>query len=136
MWCRPPRHMSTPPLLPFMEGEGPQNWIPVLSSDGDHKPDWSRILHLAPAKNPNVRGVVLEGETVLLDLVTGQSFRLNAVGTALWEHCTGTATLEQIHHVVSARLESHVGDLREQMIACVVQWSHDGLLHRSDGPGR
>ena len=43
-----------------MEGEGPQNWIPVLSSDGDHKPDWSRILRLALAKNPKVPlGVVL-----------------------------------------------------------------------------
>ena len=29
-----------------------------------------------------------------------------------------------------------VGDLREQMIACVVQWSHDGLLHQPDGEGR
>jgi hypothetical protein len=93
-------------------------------------------MHLAPAKNPNVRGVVLAGETVLLDLVTGQSFRLNAVGTAVWEHCTGMATLEQIHHTISARLEGHVGDLREQMIACVVQWSHDGLLHEPDGTGR
>jgi hypothetical protein len=136
MWCRPPRHRSTPPLLPFMEEEGLHTTAPVLPSDGDHKPDWSRIMHLAPAKNPNVRGVVLEGETVLLDLVTGQSFRLNAVGTAVWEHCTGTATLEQIHHTISARLEGHVGDLREQMIACVVQWSHDGLLHEPDGTGR
>jgi hypothetical protein len=54
----------------------------------------------------------------------------------VWEHCTGTATLEQIHHTISARLEGHVGDLREQMIACVVQWSHDGLLHQPDGARR
>ena len=130
MWCRP-RPMSTPLLLPFMKGEGLQNGTSDLLRDGDPTPDWSRIMHLAPAKNPNVRGAVLGGETVLLDLVTGQSFRLNAVGTAVWERCTGSNTLEQIQHAVSAEL--HVGDLREQLIAYVVQWSHDGLLLQSDG---
>jgi hypothetical protein len=132
MWCRPPKHMPTSALLPFMEGEALPTGTPVLPGGGDQKPDRSRIMHLAPAQNPNVRGVVLDGETVLLDLVTGRSFRLNPVGTAVWEHCTGTATLQQIHHAISARLELPPGDLHEHMVACVVQRSHDGLLHPSD----
>ncbi len=93
-------------------------------------------MHLVPAQNPNVRGVVLDGETVLLDLVTGRSFRLNPVGTAVWEHCTGTATLQQIHQAISARLELPPGDLHEQMVAYVVQWSHDGLLRQSHSARR
>lgn len=136
MWCRPPRGSSTSAPLPFMEGDAVPIRTPVLPSGEDHTPDWSRIMNLVPAKNPNVRGVGLEGETVLFDLISRRSFRLNPVRAAVWEHCTGTATLQQIHHALSARLELPHGDLHEELIACIVQWSHDGLLHQSDGTGR
>jgi hypothetical protein len=131
MWCRPPRHLSSA-LLPFMEGEVLPNGPAPLCGEGDQPSDWSKIMGLAPVRNPNVRDVVLDGETVLFDLVTGRSFRLDALAAAVWEHCTGTATLQQIHQTVSVRLKLPLVGAHEQMVARVVQWSHDGLLHQSD----
>jgi Coenzyme PQQ synthesis protein D (PqqD) len=132
MWCRPRHTPARSALLPFTEGEALPSGTAVIASDGDKQPDWSRFSHLLPAQNPRVRSVRLDGETVLLDLGTGRCFRLNPVGTAVWEHCTGTATLQQIHHAVSVQLVLPPDDLHEQMVAYVVQWSHDGLLHPSD----
>jgi hypothetical protein len=135
VWCRPPRQSSTATPLPFMDGESESRGNPVLASDGDHRPDWTRIMDLTLARNPHVQAVVLGTETVLFDSARGRSVRLNAVGSVVWEHCTGTATLQQIHRAVSARLE-RLDDLREQILACVVQWSHDGLLDQPDRAGR
>jgi Coenzyme PQQ synthesis protein D (PqqD) len=138
MWCgcRPPSESSGSAPQPFsvMDAEVISSETPVPSADAAG-PDWSRIMRLVPQQSVSVQGVTLEGETVLFDLATGRSYRLNAVGTAVWEQCTGTATLHQIHHSVSTRLVLPLDHVHAHMMACVMQWSHDGLL-RTDGKSR
>ncbi len=96
-------------------------------------PDWSRIMCLKPAQKATVHGVTLDGETVLFDPATGRSYRLNALGAAVWEHCTGTASLHQIHHSVATRLAMPLEHVHAHMMACIMQWSHDGLLNTATG---
>jgi hypothetical protein len=91
--------------------------------------DLSRIMGLKPVKNATVQGVTLDGETVLFDVATGRSYRLNALGTAVWELCTGNASLHVIHHSVATRLALPVEHAHAHVMACVLQWSHDGLLN-------
>lgn len=85
-------------------------------------------MRLVPVPHPKIQGVTLGGETVLLDLRTGRSYRLNAVGTAIWEQCTGSATLQEIHRAVSARLQVSIEQVHDEVMSFIAQWSHDGLL--------
>lgn|SRR5512146_240067 len=90
--------------------------------------DWGRLRELVPVIHPKVQGVALEGETVLFDLRTGRSYRLNRVGTAIWEQCSGTATLEEIHRSVCAHLNLSLERVHDHVLSFVAQWSHEGLL--------
>jgi len=86
------------------------------------------MMRLVPVPHPKIQGVALGGETILLDLRTGRSYRLNVVGTAIWEQCTGAATLQEIHRAVSVRLQMSIEQVHERVMSFIAQWSHDGLL--------
>jgi coenzyme PQQ synthesis protein D (PqqD) len=90
--------------------------------------DWDKLMRLVPVPHPKIHGVALEGETILFDLRTGRSYRLNPVGTAIWEQCTGTATLHEIDRAVCARLNLSLEQVHDDVVSFVAQWSHDGLL--------
>ncbi|WP_455388805.1 PqqD family protein [Petrachloros mirabilis] len=93
-----------------------------------HEAHWGKMMQLVPIPHPKIQGVELGGETVLWDLRTGRSYRLNAVGTAIWEQCTGSATLQEIHRAVSVRLQMSIEQVHERVMLFIAQWSHDGLL--------
>jgi hypothetical protein len=80
--------------------------------------------------------VALEGETVLCDFGSGRLSQLDPVATAVWERCTGAASLHEIHHAVSAQLDLPLDHVHEHMVSCIVQWSHDGLVAQPDKAGR
>jgi coenzyme PQQ synthesis protein D (PqqD) len=90
--------------------------------------DWGKLMRLVPVQNPKIHGVALEGETILFDLRTGRSYRLNYVGGAIWKQCTGTATLHEIHRAVCAQLNLSHERVHDDVVSFVAQWSHDGLL--------
>ncbi len=117
-----PQPFSTP------DGEAVVTALSVQQEVALQDEEWRKMMRLVPVPHPKVQGVALEGETVLFDLRTGRSYRLNSTGTAIWELCTGTATLHEIHRALCARLNLSVERGHDDVVAFVVQWSHDGLL--------
>ena len=92
-------------------------------------PDKQRQLMAAvPCPNPNVQGTTLDGETVLLDLSTGRYYTLNRVGTAMWERCTGSQSLQDIHASLCARFEASSERIADDLLALVTNLGHEGLL--------
>lgn len=94
---------------------------------GNQDSHW-QLLQTVPQPSPNVQGTTLEGETVLLDLSTGRYYTLNRVGTAIWECCTGTQSLENIHATLCARFEASSERIADDLLALVTHLGHEGLL--------
>ena len=121
-------------MAPFTEPD------PVLETAGGypgpqpHTGDegWGKLMQLVPVQSSHVQGAAFDGETVLFDLRTGRSYRLNSIGTAVWERCTGTATLHEIHRAVCASLSLPMEGLHEDVVTFVAQWSHDGLVSQAE----
>ena len=93
--------------------------------------DWTKLMRLVPRRKPDVHGMTLDGETVLLDLSTGRSYRLNSVGTAVWEQCDGSATLFDIQSVLRSRCALSPERAHDEVVSLVLQLGHDGLLSQS-----
>lgn len=93
--------------------------------------DWTKLMCLVPRRKPDVYGMTLDGETVLLDLSTGRSYRLNSVGTAVWEQCDGSATLFDIQAVLRSRCALSPERAHGEVVSLVLQLGYDGLLSQS-----
>jgi hypothetical protein len=87
-----------------------------------------QLMATVPCPNPNVQGTTLDGETVLLDLSTGRYYTLNRVGTAIWERCTGSQSLQDIHASLCAKYEAASDRINDDLLALVTQLGHEGLL--------
>ena len=87
-----------------------------------------QLMATVPQPNPNVQGTTLEGETVLLDLSTGRYYTLNRVGTAIWEHCTGKESLQDIHSTLCEQFEASSERIADDLLALVTQLGHERLL--------
>lgn len=87
-----------------------------------------QLMHAVPQPNPNVQGTTLDGETVLLDLSSGRYYTLNRVGTAMWEHCTGKKSLQEIHATLCARFDASSERIADDLVALVTHLGHEGLL--------
>jgi Coenzyme PQQ synthesis protein D (PqqD) len=138
MWCgcRPMTQFGDAAPQPFSTQDGDKEAEARSASVNDVRgeADWSKMMRWVPVPHPKIQGVAVGGETVLLDLRTGRSYRLNVVGTAIWEQCTGSATLQEIHRGVSVRLEMSVEQVHEGVVSFIAQWSHDGLLIQAESP--
>jgi len=86
------------------------------------------LMSAVPRPNPDVQGTTLDGETVLLNLGTGRYYTLNRVGTAIWEACTGTQTLQMIHTTLCGRFDAPPERIADDLFALVTHLSHEGLL--------
>lgn len=80
-----------------------------------------------PRRNPNVTSVVIDGEAVLYAPGDGEMFRLDALGTLLWQLFDGSVSVEDLAEDVaaefrlpteqaSADIATFVGDLRERRL--------------------
>jgi len=87
-----------------------------------------RLMESIPQADPNVQGTTLEEETVLLDLRTGRYYTLNRVGTAVWERCTGSQSLRDIHATLCGRFDAPSERIADDLLALVTQLGHEGLL--------
>lgn len=87
-----------------------------------------QLMDSVPLPNPDVQGTTLDGETVLLDVGSGRYYTLNRVGTAIWEHCTGTNSLQSIHEALCKRFEAPAERIADDLLALVTQLGHEGLL--------
>lgn len=86
------------------------------------------LMAAVPRPNPDVQGTTLDGETVLLDLSTGRYYTLNRVGSAIWDACTGTASLQTIHTALCARFDAPPERIADDLFALVTHLSREGLL--------
>jgi len=92
------------------------------------KAQHDRLMHSVPRPNSNVQGSTLDGETILLDLNSGRYYTLNRVGTAIWEHCTGLQSLNEIHQQLCARFDASSERIGDDLVALVLQLGQEGLL--------
>lgn len=86
------------------------------------------LMAAVPRPNPDVQGTTLDGETVLLHLGTGRYYTLNRVGSAIWEACTGTQSLDAIHATLCERFDAPPERIADDLFALVTHLSHEGLL--------
>jgi len=86
------------------------------------------LMSSVPRPNPAVQGTTLDGETVLLHLGTGRYYTLNRVGSAIWEACTGTQSLDAIHATLRERFDAPPERIADDLFALVTHLSHEGLL--------
>ena len=91
----------------------------------------SVLLHQVVLRgNPDVQATTMDGETVLLDLSTGRYYTLNRVGSLIWERCTGTQTISDIHAVLCDRFEVAPERALDDLVTLVTQLTQEGLLHQ------
>lgn len=97
--------------------------IPVWS---EHKVELSEMF---PKQNHDVHSTILDGESVLLNLSTGRYYTLNAVGSLVWEQCTGSHSLAHILATISERFDVTSQQAQADLLDLVVQLRKEGLLH-------
>ncbi len=100
--------------------------------EGTTRTEWCRVMQLVPSPHQKVQVAALEAETVLYDLRNGRVYRLDAVGTAIWEQCTGSARVHEIARALTARLRWPIEQMRDRVVSLISQWIHDGLLVQSE----
>ncbi|SPP66710.1 PqqD family protein [Nitrospira lenta] len=79
---------------------------------------------------PDVQGTTMDGETVLLDLRTGRYYTLNRLGSVIWEHCTGTQTIREVHAVLCDRFDVAPERALDDLLALANELIKEGLLEQ------
>ncbi|MBL8074545.1 MAG: PqqD family protein [Nitrospira sp.] len=92
--------------------------------------DRTLLYQAVLVKNPDVQATNMDGETVLLDLSTGRYYTLNRVGSLIWERCTGTQTISDIHAVLCDRFDVAPERALDDLVTLVTQLTQEGLLHQ------
>jgi hypothetical protein len=70
----------------------------------------------------------MDGETVLLDLSTGRYYTLNRLGSLIWELCTGTQTISDIHTILCDRFDVAPERALDDLVTLVNELTQEGLL--------
>jgi hypothetical protein len=80
-------------------------------------------------QNRDVQGTNMDdGETVLLDLSTGRYYTLNRVGSLIWDQCTGSNTISDIHSILCDRFDVAPERALADLISLVNDLIQEGLL--------
>jgi hypothetical protein len=87
------------------------------------------LSHLFPKQNDDVHSTVLDGESVLLNLSTGRYYTLNAVGTMVWDQCTGNRSLAHILPTICESFDVTAQQAQDDLVDLVVHLDEEGLLH-------
>jgi hypothetical protein len=91
----------------------------------------SLLVHqIVLRQNPDVQGTNMDGDTVLLDLSTGRYFTLNRLGSVIWEHCTGSHTIRDIHTILCDRFDVASERALDDLVTLVNQLIQEGLLQQ------
>lgn len=76
----------------------------------------------------------LEGQSVLLNLETEQSFSLDEVGTRMWELLTNSASIPAAYDALLSEYDVTPDLLRTDLETPVERLAEKGLLTLSDAP--
>ncbi len=111
--------------------------IKALEMDGtlscaSHEPnDWEAQKHDVLHCAEDVHCTILEGEAVLLNLDNGHYYSLNKVGTAIWECCDGSRTLQDVLMHICERFEVMEDQARKDLLIISSQLIKESLLLQS-----
>lgn len=72
---------------------------------------------------------MLDGECVLLNLITGRYYTLNAVGAFVWERCTGSHSVAHILSCIPEYFDVTSVQAQSDGLDLIVQLRQEGLLH-------
>ena len=61
-------------------------------------------------RNPELLAVDMDGETVMMDMESGNYFGVNAVGSHIWEALETESSVETIVETVTSQFEVRDGD--------------------------
>ena len=61
-------------------------------------------------RNPELLAVDMDGETVMMDMESGNYFGVNAVGSHIWEALKTESSVEAIVEAVTCQFEVNDGD--------------------------
>jgi hypothetical protein len=96
-------------------------------------PDLVNLLMLQQIvlrQNRDVQGTNMDGETVLLDLSTGRYYTLNRVGSLIWDQCTGSNTISDIHSILCDRFDVAPERALDDLVTLVNELIQEGLLQQ------
>lgn len=87
------------------------------------------LARLFPVRHEDVHGTVLDGECVLLNLITGRYYTLNTVGAFVWERCNGSHSVAQIVSCIPEQFDVTSVQAQSDGLDLIVQLRQEGLLH-------
>lgn len=96
----------------------------------DHILDPTMLNQTVLRPSPDVQGTNMDGETVLLDLSTGRYYTLNRLGSIIWEYCTGSNTISDIHPILCDRFDVAPERALDDLVTLVTQLTQEGLLQQ------
>lgn len=70
----------------------------------------------------------VEGDSVLLDIDSGEYFTLNPVGSLVWERCDGATSVSTIVSVVCDEFDADPGTVLTDVLALVDALAGAGLV--------
>jgi hypothetical protein len=77
---------------------------------------------------PNVRACELDGELVLLDIVRGEYFGLDELGTRAWHHLQAGQTILEMARQLAPSYEVELGTLTRDLASFVRDLESAGLI--------
>lgn len=106
-----------------------------------HAADSMMLDHVTLRPSSDVQGASMDGETVLLNLNTGQYYTLNRLGSVIWELCNGRNTISDIHAVLCDRFDVAPERALDDLVALANHLVQEGLLlqnvgEEGDGKGK
>lgn len=85
-------------------------------------------MNRIPIKNQQVISRSLEGETIILNPMTGTYFGLNMVSFSFWEYIDGTRTLDQIKDILLEEYDVEKEELHDDILALTQDLADQDLI--------
>jgi hypothetical protein len=81
-----------------------------------------------PKRNEDVHSTNMDGESVLLNLVTGRYYSLNSVGALIWEQCSGAHSLMDILSQLCVRFDVSEIEAQGDLLDLIDRLREEGLI--------
>jgi hypothetical protein len=81
-----------------------------------------------PKRNEDVHSTNMDGESVLLNLVTGRYYSLNSVGALIWEQCSGAHSLMDILVQLCVRFDVSEIEAQGDLLDLIDRLCEEGLI--------
>jgi len=95
-----------------------------------HSPRWTdrRAVVIAPCRRGDIVVDELDGEAILLDPGTGNTYRLNQTALTVWSRCDGRATTRDIVAVLTETYDVDFDTALDHVDQLIALFAEAGLL--------